>query len=260
MSAKTVLLKKKGRIATITLNRPQAMNSMNQELVNDLIEALTIAKDDSEIRTLIITGSGKGFCAGGDIFYLLSITSQIEARKFIRQAGSIISIIMKMEKPVIAMVNGAAAGAGFNLAMACDIVICAKSARFTQSFAKVGLVADSGGFYLLPRIVGPHKAKELMFTADTITADMALSLGIANNVVEDYVLGDTVYKLANRLSDGAPIAIGIIKTMVNRSNKLDLESTLAYEEDLQCICMQTVDHQEGVEAFKEKRSPVFRGK
>lgn len=260
MEEKSVVLEKNGGIATITLNRPDAMNSMNQDLVDDLIAALTSVKEDGEIRVVVLTGAGKAFCAGGDLFYLVSLTEPIQAHKFIGQAGKIVALIMEMEKPVIGMVNGVAAGAGFNIAMACDLVIAGKSAKFVQSFAKVGLVPDCGGFYLLPRVVGMHKAKELMFTADMIDAETALRLGIVNTVVDEAELSKTVDALAGRLSAGAPVALSFIKKMVNRSDGLDLDSTLAFEADIQCICMQTADHQEGVRAFKEKRLPVFQGK
>lgn len=246
-------------IATITLNRPDAMNSLNQEMVDGLIQALQDVRNDSSIKTVVLTGCGKAFTAGGDLGYLASIPDPITARTFISSVGQIVTLIMTMEKPVIAMVNGVAAGAGFNLALACDIIFCAQSARFAQSFVKVGLVPDCGGLYLLPRIVGFHKAKELMFTADLITAQTALDLKIVNVVVEDSDLKNVTYNFAARLTQSSPIALGMIKTMINRSDSLDLASTLESEANLQTICMQTEDHKEGVAAFKEKRPPVFKG-
>lgn len=247
-------------IATLTLNRPEAMNSLNQAMVDELIQTLTEIQSDSSVKAVVLTGCGRVFTAGGDLSYLVSIEDPITARNFIGSVGQIVKLLMAMEKPVIAMVNGVAAGAGFNLALACDIIFCAQSARFAQSFAKVGLVPDCGGLYLLPRIVGFHKAKELMFTADLIDAEMALRLGLVNQVVEDAELKNVTYKFAARMVQAAPIALGMIKTMINRSDNLDLDSTLECEANLQTICLQTEDHKEGVAAFKEKRVPLFKGK
>ena len=247
-------------IATITLNRPEAMNAYNQELVSGLTQALNEVSADNSVKAVVLTGQGKAFTAGGDLGHLASLTTPLAARIFIADVGQLVTIIMTMEKPVIAMVNGVAAGAGFNLALACDIIFCAQSARFAQSFAKVGLVPDCGGLYLLPRLVGFHKAKELMFTGDLIDAQAALDLGIVNTVVADAELADVTYKFAARLAQAAPVALGMIKTMINRSDNLDLETTLELEANLQAVCMQTADHQEGIRAFKEKRSPVFTGK
>ena len=208
----------------------------------------------------MLTGAGKAFSAGGDLLHLEKLSDPITARAFIVQAGEIISTIMKMEKPVIAMVNGVAAGAGFNLALACDLIYCGQSARFAQSFIKVGLVPDCGGLYLLPRIVGLHKAKELMFTADLIDANTAYSLGIVNQVFEDSQLIQGTYTMAARLAQSAPIALGLMKRALNKTYQLTLEDILELEANMQAICLETVDHQEGVNAFKEKRKAQFTGK
>lgn len=259
MDEKTVVVDIQSGVATIRLNRPSAMNSLNDALVRDMTAALNQVQADPAIRAVVLTGNGKAFCAGGDLFFLASLQQLTEARQFIAAAGNMTSLIMSLEKPVIAMVNGVAAGAGFNLALACDIVFCAKSARFAQSFSKVGLVPDCGGMYLLPRVVGRHKAKELMFTADLIDAETALKLGVVNQVVEDAQLEEATYAFANRMAAGAPLALALMKRVLNQSDNYDLATTLEFEADMQALCMQTDDHVEGVTAFKEKRPPVFKG-
>ncbi len=260
MSEKNVLLEIQGGIAKITLNRPSSLNALNKQIVDELMEALLQTQMDNSIRVVIITGNGRAFCAGGDLLYLQSLDTIVAAREFIKKVGNLVEKIMNMEKPVIAMVNGIAAGAGFNLALACDIIYCSSSARFAQSFAKVGLVPDCGGMYLLPRIVGLHKAKELMFTADIIDADQAYQLGIVNKVIADDDLANTTIQFAQRLESSAPIALGLMKKIINKSDNLDLPSVLEFEADIQSLCMQTGDHTEGVNAFKDKRKPEFKGK
>ena len=258
MEEAVVLYEKIGQIAKITLNRPKALNSMNGELVSTLSARLADAEKDDEVRVIILTGNGKGFCAGGDLAYLKQLTNVIEARKFIVEVGALVKQIQTIAKPVIAMVNGVAAGAGFNLAIACDIVYAADTARFAQSFVKVGLVPDCGGMYLLPKIVGMHKAKELMFTADLINAQTADSLGLLNKVVPAEELEAATIAFAEKLLLSAPIALGMVKQTLNGMEDMTLENWLAHEADMQTICMQTKDHQEGISAFLEKRAPEFK--
>lgn len=258
MEEAVVLYEKIGQIAKITLNRPKALNSMNGELVSTLAARLDDAKNDDEVRVIILTGSGKGFCAGGDLTYLKQLTNVVEARKFIVEVGALVKQIQSIAKPIIAMVNGVAAGAGFNLALACDIVFAADTARFAQSFVKVGLVPDCGGMYLLPKIVGMHKAKELMFTADLINAQTADSLGLLNKVVAPEELEAATIAFAEKLLMSAPIALGMVKQTLNGMEDMTLENWLAHEADMQTLCMQTKDHQEGISAFLEKRAPEFK--
>lgn len=260
MEDKCVLLEKSAGIATVTLNRPAAMNALDRRMVDQLADALRDAGSDDAVRVIVLTGSGRAFSAGGDLDQLLSLTDLAAARKFVADAGGVASIIAGLEKPVIAMVNGVAAGGAFNYALACDIVFCAKSARFGQSFVKIGLIPDCSGIYHLPRVVGMHKAKELMFTGDLIDAATARELGIVNQVVEDGELREAVYKFAARLAAGAPLAISLMKKLLNRSGGQDLDTVLEFEADVQTLCIQTGDHKEGVAAFKEKRGPVFTGK
>lgn len=255
-----VIVEKNKGIATITMNRAKTMNSLHPLLMEGLVQGLLDAQEDSEIRVIVLTGSGKAFCAGGDLPYIETIKDPFEGRKYIVKGGSITSTIMSIKKPVIAMVNGVAAGAGFNIMLACDIIFCAKSARFAQSFAKVGLIPDCGGTYLLPRVVGLHKAKELMYTAKLIKSDEALRLGLVNKVVEDDELIDVTYKFAEEMVSSAPIALGFIKDILNQSDGLTLENVLELEADLQSLCLLTEDNKEGVKAFKEKRAPQFKGK
>ncbi|SDZ36125.1 2-(1,2-epoxy-1,2-dihydrophenyl)acetyl-CoA isomerase [Proteiniborus ethanoligenes] len=259
MREKTVIVQIQNAIAKITLNRPASFNSFNNELVNDLLEALKEVKSNDEVRVAILTGNGKAFSAGGDLFYLEQLNNPIEARNFIAKAGELATFIMNIEKPIIAMVNGVAAGAGFNIALACDIIYCSKAAKFTQSFVKVGLVPDCGGLFLLPRVVGLHKAKELMFTADIIDAERAFKMDIVNCVLEENELEEATYKFAQRLADSAPVALGSMKKILNKTYELSLESITEIESNIQTVCMQTIDHKEGVAAFKEKRKPNFKG-
>lgn len=258
MEEAVVLYEKIGQIAKITLNRPKALNAMNGELVGTLASRLDDASKDNDVRVIILTGNGKGFCAGGDLAYLKQLTNVIEARAFIVEVGALVKQIQSITKPIIAMVNGVAAGAGFNLALACDIVFAADTARFAQSFVKVGLVPDCGGMYLLPKIVGMHKAKELMFTADLIGATKADELGLLNRVIESDKLEAETIAFAEKLLLSAPIALGMVKQTLNGMEDMTLENWLVHEADMQTLCMQTKDHQEGISAFLEKRAPEFK--
>ena len=258
MEEAVVLYEKIGQIAKITLNRPKALNAMNGELVSMLASRLDDAAKDTDVRIIILTGNGKGFCAGGDLAYLKQLTNVIEARTFIVEVGALVKQIQSITKPIIAMVNGVAAGAGFNLALACDIVFAADTARFAQSFVKVGLVPDCGGMYLLPKIVGMHKAKELMFTADLIGAAKADELGLLNRVIESDKLESETLAFAEKLLLSAPIALGMVKQTLNGMEDMTLENWLVHEADMQTLCMQTKDHQEGISAFLEKRAPEFK--
>lgn len=254
-----VLYVVKDGIATITLNRPKSLNSMNDALIDGLHVVLDKVEQDTTVKCVVLTGTGKAFCAGGDLPYLESIATNAGKRAFIAKVGNVAKRITTIEKPFIAMVNGVTAGAGVNLMLACDLVYATNKAKFAQSFAKVGLIPDCGGLYFLPKTCGILKAKELMFTADLIDAETAEKYNMVNHLCEDDKLGETTYIMAQRLVNSAPLSIGLIKKYLNNT-ALTLDEVLAFEESTQALLMGTKDCQEGIKAFKEKRNPIFTGK
>ena len=254
-----VLYVVENNIATITMNRPKSLNSMNDGLIDGLHAALDKAVADAEVRAIVLTGNGKAFCAGGDLSYLNGLNGTAEKKSFIAKVGDVAKRITTIEKPVIAWVNGVTAGAGVNLMLACDLIYASGKARFGESFAKVGLIPDCGGLYFLPKAIGVHKAKELMFTGDLIDAATAKELGMLNYVCEDAELKDKVYEMAARLAASAPLAIGLTKKYLNNT-ALTLDEVLAIEETTQSLLMGTDDCKEGIAAFYEKRAPQFTGK
>lgn len=254
-----VLYVVENNIATITMNRPKSLNSMNDGLIDGLHAALDKAVADAEVSAIVLTGSGKAFCAGGDLSYLNGLNGTAEKKSFIARVGDVAKRITTIEKPVIAWVNGVTAGAGVNLMLACDLIYASDKARFGESFAKVGLIPDCGGLYFLPKAIGVHKAKELMFTGDLIDAATAEELGMLNHVCEDAELKDKVYEMAARLAASAPLAIGLTKKYLNNT-ALTLDEVLAIEETTQALLMGTDDCKEGIAAFYEKRAPKFTGK
>ena len=254
-----VLFTVKEHVATITLNRPQSLNSMNDALIDGLHEALDKVERDADIRCAVLTGNGKAFCAGGDLPFLEALPDAASRRAFIIKVGAVAKRITAMDKPFIAMVNGVAAGAGVNLMLACDLVYAVNTARFAQSFAKVGLIPDCGGLYFLPKAVGLHRAKELMFTADLIDAPRAEKYGMLNHICPAEELAGEVEKMAARLAASSPLSLALIKKYVNNT-AMSLDDVLDTEAVAQTLCMATEDCKEGIAAFKEKRVPKFTGK
>lgn len=246
-------------IATITMNRPKSLNSMNDGLIDGLHAALTKAETDEAVRCIVLTGNGKAFCAGGDLSFLNGLEGTAAKKGFIAKVGAVAKRITTIEKPIIAWVNGVTAGAGVNLMLACDLIYASHKAKFGESFAKVALIPDCGGLYFLPRAIGIHKAKELMFTGDLIDAPTAERLGMVNDVIEEEYLKDKVYEMAARLAASAPIAIGLTKKYLNDTG-LSLDEVLNIEETTQPLLMGTDDCKEGIAAFYGKRAPVFTGK
>ncbi|MBI4534376.1 MAG: enoyl-CoA hydratase/isomerase family protein [Candidatus Melainabacteria bacterium] len=259
-----VLVETNDKVCVITLNRPDKLNSFSDELTFQLQDALKEASKDSKAHVVIITGAGRGFCAGQDL-QSRSISAEAGQRPQLgdsikRRYNPIIVAIRRMEKPVIAAVNGVAAGAGASLALACDFRVVADNASFIQSFTKVGLIPDSGSTFLLPRLIGFTKALELMFTTDKLEAKEALELGLVNKLVPQDQVMKTALDFAGQLAKGPLKAFGLTKRAVNRAVFWDLEELLEYEASLQEIAGRSDDFQEGVKAFIEKRQPVYSGR
>src|SRR5678816_858102 len=231
-------------IRTITLNRPERLNTFIGHMRRDLAEALEEAGSDRNVRVVIITGAGRAFCAGGDIAFMAELMQRHDSEEFSRILGAgrrVILAIRQMTKPVIASINGPAAGAGFNLALACDLRIAANNATFSQSFAKVGLHPDWGGTYFLPRLVTPNKACEMFFLGESIDAAEAARLGIVNQVVAPEELESATMQLAQRLRAAPPIALAAAKHAVYMSQAAELEEMLRYETEAQLRCFESDD-------------------
>lgn len=245
-------------IATITLNRPEKLNAFVGHMRRDLADALERAGRDHNVRVIIVTGAGRGFCAGADVAYMAELMERQDVEEFTRLLGAgrrVLTAIRQMQKPVIASINGAAYGAGFNLALACDLRLASESAMFSQSFVKVGLHPDWGGTYFLPRIVPSNLACEMFFLGDAIDAEKALQLGIVNRVVPEAELAEETLKLAARLRDAPYKSIAAAKHAVYLSEESSLERMLQYETEAQLECFQSEEARERVRAFVEKREP-----
>lgn len=251
-------------IVTLTLNRPERLNALGDTLREELYDAITRASDDPEIRVIVLTGAGRGFCAGGDMKAAHEVQEGRQERAFLDNIAPIRDkVVLAMRdspKPIIAAVNGPAAGAGMNLALACDMRIASTAARFGETFVRRGLHVDWGGTYLLPRLVGMAKACELIFTGEMISAEEACTIGLLNQLVAPEELMPTTYALARKIATGPPIAIRLAKRALYHSQEVDLRAALEYETYAQNLCRDTEDAREGVKAFVEKRPPRFQGR
>ena len=246
-------------VCEIKLNRPQVFNSFNREMAIALQEALDSCERNNEVRAIVITGEGKAFCAGQDLSEVVDPEGP-ELQSIVRDHyNPIIERIRKIEKPIIAAVNGVAAGAGANIALACDVTIAKKSASFIQAFSKIGLIPDSGGTFFLPRIIGMQKALALMYTGDKVSAEQAEQLNMIYKAVDDDSFESKVRAFSETIAAMPTRGLGLTKKAVNESLSNNLSQQLALEEALQTEAGQTYDFREGVNAFLEKRKPVFRG-
>lgn len=247
-------------VGTIRLNRPENRNAMVPALRTELLQVMAEWQQDDQIRAIILTGEGKAFCAGGDLASMSNPVSAQTGREKLKLSHELILAILQMQKPVIAAVNGAAAGAGFSLVLACDLVVAARSAFFVQSFVNVGLVPDLGSVYFLTQLLGHHRAKELMLVGERISAEQGQQLGFVNRVVEDEQLMTQARAIAEQMARGPSLAISLTKDLVNQTMMASLRESLELEAFAQGLCLQSDDVKEGVQAFFEKRKPQFSGR
>jgi len=263
MGYQHLLVQHRDGVMVITLDRPDVLNSFNRPMAEELIAALREAAAESAVRAVLLTGSGRGFCAGQDLADVLpepGAPAPDLGDVVHHQYNPLIHAIRTLEKPVVCAVNGVAAGAGANLAFACDIVVAAEDAVFIQSFARVGLIPDSGGTFILPRIVGLQRAAALTMLGEKLPAARAKEWGLVYDVVPHAVLGETSFDLARRLAELPTRGLGLTKRGFNAAFANDLDAQLALEEELQREAGRTADHAEGVRAFVEKRPPRFEGR
>lgn len=249
-----------GQVGMITLNRPQVYNAFNREMALALQSRLDQCAADDGIGAVLLTGAGKAFCAGQDLQEVVSENGPSLKVILSEHYNPVITRIRALEKPVVAAVNGVAAGAGANIALACDVVVATESASFIQAFSKIGLIPDSGGTYHLPRLIGWQRASALMMTGDKIAAREALSMGMLYRVLPDESFAEEALKLAGRLAEMPTRALALTKKALNGSLENNLDQQLILEDRLQSEAGATDDYREGVAAFLEKRPARFKGK
>lgn len=260
MSNNSIEFKIENNIGWLKLNRPNVFNSFNREMALRLQDNLDSCEKDPEVRAIVIIGNGKAFCAGQDLKEVTTPDLNPGFKKILEEHyNPIVTRIRKIEKPIIAAVNGVAAGAGANIALACDVVVASERAGFIQAFSKIGLIPDSAGTFFLPRLIGFQKASALMMLGDKVSAEEAEKLGMIYKVFGAEEFEAEVEKLASYMANMPTKALGMTKRLLNRSLVNDLNAQLELESELQIEAAQSEDYAEGVKAFVEKRKPIFRG-
>lgn len=260
MAFQELLYAKSEGVGIITLNRPERLNALNRTILLELIQVLEDATTDNEVRVVLLIGAGKGFCAGGDLkgHPSFETTDPLVREGYVKESHRAIILLHHMPKPVIAAVNGVAAGAGVNLALACDIRLASDTAVFTESFIKAGIMTDMGGSYFLPRIIGLGRAIEMILTAGKVDAAEAHRIGLVNKVFPDADLRSAAFSYAKELANGPRQAYKMAKWAVYTGFQLNLEDALKHEELGQALLLGTEDAGNAVKAFIEKRTPVFK--
>ena len=263
MKLNTILLDIAEGVATVTLNRPERLNAFTGEMHGELREALARIKADASVRALLVTGAGRSFCAGQDLSerMMSPATARVDVGDSLeKNYNPLLKTLRALPMPVVCAVNGVAAGAGCNLALACDIVIAARSASFLQAFARIGLIPDAGGTYTLPRLIGTARAMAAAMLAEQISAERAEQWGLIWKCVDDDKLSDQARALARHLATQATKALGLMKRAIYASAANTFDKQLDLERDLQREAANSEDFREGVTAFKEKRQPTFTGR
>lgn len=262
MSFEHLIIRIEQRITTVLLNRPDKLNAFAGRMREEIAEAVEEVASNDEVRAIVITGAGRGFCAGADVQFLGELAKSRDTARFqgfLDCGRRVVQAIRHAPKPVIASINGPAAGGGLNMALACDIRLASDKAKFSEAFVKIGLHPDWGGTYFLPRLVGTAKACELMMSGEVLGAYEAERIGLVNRVVPHEQLQAATRELAERLSKMPPLAIKQMKQAIYRGVDADLETMLAIESEAQIACFESNDCVEGVEAFLAKRAPNFKG-
>ena len=263
MDYQTILVKEKNAVGYLTLNRPKQLNSFNETMHKEVASVLKTWSKDSTIRAVVLSAEGRGFCAGqdlGDRAVAPNADAPDLGLSIETYYNPLIKLITDMPKPVICAVNGVAAGAGANIALACDLVLAAKSASFIQAFCRLGLVPDSGGTWFLPRVIGRARAMGLAILGDKLSAEQAMAWGMIWQVVEDDALRSEASKLAEHLASQPTYGLSLIKKAINVSADNSLEDQLILERDLQRLAGRSADYKEGVQAFMQKRTPIYQGR
>lgn len=252
----TLLIERAGGVVTITLNRPQRKNAVTPTMVEELLDTFEDVSRNTDDRVVVLTGAGDAFCSGAD----LAESPVPGGLPWMRRVGDMVLALHRLAKPVIAKVNGVAAGLGANMAFGCDLIVASDAARFSEIFAKRGLSIDGGGSWLLPRLIGLHRTKELAFFADIIDAAEAERIALVNRVVPAAELDAFVEAWASRLAAGPPLALSMTKTMLNNSHAVSMAQALEDEARCQVVNFGTADAREAITAFIEKREPRFEGR